>query len=250
MNFQPRSQAKAWAVSIALHLLMVLLLAWLNLGVPDHDPSFSNAGGMALALGVPEGIPDSDPSASHAAEQTLEPSNSDPEPQPVTPKSPPVATQDLEEAPTVPVKSSPPAESKPMDPRVQRVLNRKNNEFQGSGPGASKGSETGSPDATGQTNGSGGFSASGDGLEYRGFDKDPDPEEFKILDARVDIPIEVDREGSVRVVGVPKSSKPLTAHQRRTLVEATQKARFKRSLSGKEIQRGVLQFELKIRSRS
>lgn len=110
--------------------------------------------------------------------------------------------------------------------------------------------EDGSPESKGQNNGSGGFSASGDGLENRGFAQDPDPEEFRILDAQVDIPIEVDREGRVRVIGTPKSTNPLTAQQRRALVEATQNARFKRSVNGKEIQRGILQFELKVRSKS
>lgn len=251
MKSSKGSQAKAWAVSIALHLLLVMIFGLLTLGIPDHPPANSNAGGMALALGTPEGMPDSDPSVSSSPEQTPESSAPDPEPQPNAAKSPPVATQDVEDAPTVPVKSSPPAETKPMDPRLQRLLNRRNTPTTSTDPNpASKGSEKGSADATGQTNGSGGFTAIGDGLENRGFDKDPDPEEFRILDARVDIPIEVDREGRVRVIGDPKSSKPLTAQQRRTLVEATQKSRFKRSVNGKEVQRGVLRFELKIRSRS
>jgi len=250
MNFPQRSQAKAWAISLAMHLLITLLLALLTLGIPEQDPNESNAGGMALALGVPEGSPETDPSLNSSTEQTPQTPNTEADPQPTTPKSPPVATQDLEEAPSVPVKSSPPAEPKPMDPRLQRLLNRKNNPSPGSNQSPSKGSENGAADATGQSSGSGGFSASGDGLESRGFDEDPNPEEFRILDARVDIPIEVDREGRVRVTGIPKSSKPLTAQQRRALVEATQKARFKRSVSGKEIQRGVLQFELKIRSKS
>ncbi|MFM7178780.1 MAG: hypothetical protein ACKOX5_04660, partial [Bacteroidota bacterium] len=153
----------------------------------------------------------------------------------------PVATQELEEAPTV--------NTKPMDPRLQRLLNRKNSSNQSSKQNPSQGVEDGSPESTGQSNGSGGFSASGDGLENRGFAQDPDPEEFRILDAQVDIPIEVDREGRVRVIGTPKSTKPLTAQQRRALVEATQKARFKRNDNGKEVQRGILKYELKIRNK-
>ncbi|MFM8685834.1 MAG: hypothetical protein ACKODJ_04700, partial [Bacteroidota bacterium] len=163
---------------------------------------------------------------------------------------------DLEEAPVVNTKTSPPAETKPMDPRLQRLLNRKNSANQSSKQSPSQGVEDGSPESKGQNNGSGGFSASGDGLENRGFAQDPDPEEFRILDAQVDIPIEVDREGRVHVRGKPKMTDPLTGkqipltpNQRRVLVEATQKARFKRNDNGKEGQRGILKYELKIRNK-
>jgi hypothetical protein len=245
-----RSQAKAWAFSLLLHLILVLILGLLTLGIPQNDPAENKAGGMALALGVPDGLAEADPSVSSSSEQSAENALPEPKPDPANPKSPPVATQDLEEAPVVNTKTSPPAETKPMDPRLQRLLNRKNSANQSSKQSPSQGVEEGSPESTVQSNGSGGFSASGDGLENRGFAQDPDPEEFRILDAQVNIPIEVDREGRVRVIGTPKSTKPLTAQQRRALVEATQNARFKRSVNGKEIQRGILQFELKVRSKS
>ncbi|MBM3911705.1 MAG: hypothetical protein FJ350_01710 [Sphingomonadales bacterium] len=245
-----RSQAKAWAFSLLLHLILVLILGLLTLGIPQNDPAENKAGGMALALGVPDGLADTDPSVSSSSEQSAEPTVPEPKSGPTNPKSPPVETQDLEEAPVVNTKTSPPAETKPMDPRLQRLLNRKNSANQSSKQSPSQGVEDGARESIGQSNGSGGFSASGDGLENRGFAQDPDPEEFRILDAQVDIPIEVDREGRVRVIGTPKSTKPLTAQQRRALVEATQNARFKRSVNGKEIQRGILKFELKIRSKS
>jgi len=245
-----RSQAKAWAFSLLLHLILVLILGLLTLGIPQNDPAENKAGGMALALGVPDGLADTDPSVSSSSEQSAEPTVPEPKSGPTNPKSPPVETQDLEEAPVVNTKTSPPAETKPMDPRLQRLLNRKNSANQSSKQSPSQGVEDGARESIGQSNGSGGFSASGDGLENRGFAQDPDPEEFRILDAQVTIEIEVDREGRVRVIGTPKSTKPLTAQQRRALVEATQNARFKRSVDGKEIQRGILKFELKIRSKS
>lgn len=245
-----RSQAKAWAFSLLLHLILVLILGLLTLGIPQNDPAENKAGGMALALGVPDGLAEADPSVSSSSEQSAETALPEPRPEPANPKSPPFATQDLEEAPVVNTKTSTPIETKPMDPRLQRLLNRKNSANQSSMQSPSQGVEDGSPESKGQNNGSGGFSASGDGLENRGFAQDPDPEEFRILDAQVDIPIEVDREGRVRVIGTPKSTNPLTAQQRRALVEATQNARFKRSVNGKEIQRGILQFELKVRSKS
>jgi len=245
-----RSQAKAWAFSLLLHLILVLILGLLTLVIPQNDPAENKAGGMALALGVPDGLADTDPSVSSSSEQSAEPTVPEPKSGPTNPKSPPVETQDLEEAPVVNTKTSPPAETKPMDPRLQRLLNRKNSANQSSKQSPSQGVEDGARESIGQSNGSGGFSASGDGLENRGFAQDPDPEEFRILDAQVTIEIEVDREGRVRVIGTPKSTKPLTAQQRRALVEATQNARFKRSVDGKEIQRGILKFELKIRSKS
>jgi len=245
-----RSQAKAWAFSLLLHLILVLILGLLTLGIPQNDPAENKAGGMALALGVPDGLADTDPSVSSSSEQSAEPTVPEPKSGPTNPKSPPVETQNLEEAPVVNTKTSPQAETKPVDPRLQRLLNRKNSANQSSKQSPSQGVEDGARESIGQSNGSGGFSASGDGLENRGFAQDPDPEEFRILDAQVDIPIEVDREGRVRVIGTPKSTKPLTAQQRRALVEATQNARFKRSVNGKEIQRGILKFELKIRSKS
>ncbi|MFM8960018.1 MAG: hypothetical protein ACKOKH_07155, partial [Bacteroidota bacterium] len=244
-----RSQAKAWAFSLLLHLILVLILGLLTLGIPQNDPAENKAGGMALALGVPDGLAGADPSVNSSSEQSAETALPEPKPDPANPKSPPVATQDLEEAPVVNTKTSPPAETKPMDPRLQRLLNSKNSANQSSKQSPSQGVEEGSPESTGQSNGSGGFSASGDGLENRGFAQVPDPEEFRILDAQVDIPIEVDREGRVRVTGKPKSTKPITAQQRRALVEATQKARFKRNDNGKEVQRGILKYELKIRNK-
>ena len=201
-----------------------------------------------LALGVPDGLSEADSSVSSSSEQSTESTTSEPKPDPANPKSPPVATQELEDAPVVNTKTSTSAETRPMDPRLQRLLNRKNSANQSSKQSPSQGVEDGSPESNGQSNGSGGFSASGDGLENRGFAQDPDPEEFRILDAQVDIPIEVDREGRVRVIGTPKSTKPLTAQQRRALVVATQKARFKRNDNGKEVRRGILKYEFKIRN--
>lgn len=251
MKSQEGSQAKAWAFSIVLHLLLVLILGFLSLGVPQNDPIENNAGGMALALGVPDGI--TNPSVSSSSEQSAESAITDP-------KSKPVATQDLEEAPVVKPKTNPPAETRAMDPRLKDLLAKPNKRSpQNSSNKPPQGAETGLAQATGQSSGNGGFSASGDGLESRGFAQDPDPDEFKILDAKVDIPIEVDREGRVRVIGMPKGFElvndsikliPLTVEQRRALVEATQKARFKRSENGKEIQKGVLHYELKVRRKS
>jgi len=244
-----RSPIKAWAVSLLIHLVLVLILGLLSLGIPETPAEENKAGGMALALGVPDGLAEAEPSVSSSSEQSTESAVPDPKPEPTNTKSSPVATQDLEEAPVVNAKTSPPSETKPMDPRLQRLLNRRNSANQSSNQNPSQGVEDGSPESKGQSNGSGGFSASGDGLENRGFAQDPDPEEFRILDAQVDVPIEVDREGRVRVIGTLKSSKPLTAQQRRALVEATQKARFKRSDHGKDIQKGILKFDLKIRNK-
>lgn len=250
VNVPDRSPIKAWAFSLLIHLVLVLILGLLSLGIPENHAEENKAGGMALALGVSDGLAEADPSVSSSSEQSTESAFPEPKTDPLNPKSPPVATQDLEEAPAVVnAKTSPSSETKPMDPRLQRLLNRRNSTNQSSNQSPSQGVEDGSPESKGQSSGSGGFSASGDGLENRGFAQDPDPEEFRILDAQVDIPIEVDREGRVRVIGTLKSSKPLTAEQRRALVEATQKARFKRSDNGKDIQKGILKFDLKIRNK-
>ncbi len=245
MNNQEGSQIKAWALSLILHLILVLILGLLSLGIPQKDSAENNAGGMALALGNPDGLPNIDPSVSSSSEQSAEPTSPEPKPAITDTKSQPVATQNLEEAPVVNPKTSPPAETKPMDPRLQRLLDRKNSAKQSKDKRPTQGAEDGSPESTGQSTGSGGFSASGDGLESRGFAQEPDPEKFNFLkDAPVNILIEVDREGRVRVIGTPKSTIPLTSEQRRALMEATQKARFKRSDNGKDIQRGILKYEL------
>ncbi|MFM7177904.1 MAG: hypothetical protein ACKOX5_00165, partial [Bacteroidota bacterium] len=180
MKGTDRSQG-AWVFSLLLHLILVLILGLLTLGIPTKDPAESKAGGMALALGVPDGLAEADPSVSSSSVQRAETALPEPKPDPANPKSPPVATQELEDAPVVKTKTSPPAETKPMDPRLQRLLNRKNSANQSSKQSPSQGVADGSPESTGQSIGSGGFSASGDGRENRGFAQDPDPEEFRIL---------------------------------------------------------------------
>lgn len=235
----------AWLVSLGLHGLLILLLALLHLGLPAMPPRPAPGGGLSLALGVEDGqelTPALPPSGEN--NRPSEPTES----VKPTPTTSPTVTQEQDEAPVV----APKPETKPMDPRLQRLLQRQGqNNPQNSSQQASKGqvngSETSGPSGI---SGSGGFSARGDGLENRGFSKSPDPEEFRILDARVVIPIEVDSEGKVRVVGPPQSSKPLNAQQRRALVEATQNARFRRDPDLASTQRGVLVFELQIKTRS
>ncbi|MFM8685889.1 MAG: hypothetical protein ACKODJ_04980, partial [Bacteroidota bacterium] len=205
MKVTDRSQAKAWAFSLLLHLILVLILGLLTLGVPQNDPAENKAGGMALALGVPDGLAEADPPVSSSSEQSAESTTSEPKSDPANPKSPPVATQELEDAPVVNTKTSTSAETRPMDPRLQRLLNRKNSANQSSKQSPSQGVEDGSPESNGQSNGSGGFSASGDGLESRGIAQVPEPEEFNLKkDAQVYIPIEVERDGRGRVTGTPK----------------------------------------------
>ncbi|MFM7497368.1 MAG: hypothetical protein ACKOPP_05850 [Bacteroidota bacterium] len=235
----------AWLVSLGLHGLLILLLALLHLGLPAMPPRPTPGGGLSLALGVEDGqetTPALPPSGT--TNSPTEPTESV-KPNPTTSPS---VTQDQDEAPVV----APKPETKPMDPRLQRLLQRQGqNNSQNSNNQASKGQKDGSEtsNSTGLS-GSGGFSARGDGLENRGFSKSPDPEEFRILDARVIIPIEVDSEGKVRVTGPPTSDKPLNAQQRRALVEATQNSRFRRNSELSIPQKGVLVFELQIKSRS
>ena len=236
----------AWLISLVLHGLLLLLLAMLHLGLPDAPPPPSPGGGLALALGVEDGqaelAPSLPPTGSNSSttEQT--------EPVSHTNTSIPSVTQDQEEAPVVTSK----AETKPMDPRLQRLLQRQGQPNpNNSSSEASKGQKDGTASSNNSgLSGSGGFSARGDGLENRGFSKSPDPEDFRILDARVVIPIEVDREGRVRVTGPPTSSKPLNAQQRRALVEATQNARFRPNPELASLQKGFLVFELQIKTRS
>ncbi|MBM3936541.1 MAG: hypothetical protein FJ343_05250, partial [Sphingomonadales bacterium] len=141
MKNQEGSQAKAWAFSIVLHLLLVLILGFLSLGVPQNDPIENNAGGMALALGVPDGI--TNPSVSSSSEQSAESAITDP-------KSKPVATQDLEDAPVVKPKTNPPA----MDPRLKDLLAKPNKRSpQNSSNKPPQGAETGLAQATGQSSG-------------------------------------------------------------------------------------------------
>lgn len=237
-------ETKAWLVTLTVHTLLILLLAALNLGIPSQDPSESTAGGMALALGVPEGLPENESSVSSSKESESQTEES---------QTPPVATQDVEEAPTVPPTTKPISEPKPMDPRLERLLKKKKqsqNSTQNSENSPSKGHVTGSANAQGLSSGNGGFSASGDGLESRGFLQEPNPEKFSPIDAQVDIPIEVDRDGKIRVTGMPKGTKPLTPEHRRALVEATQQARFKPNSMGKELQKGVLRYDLVIQRKS
>jgi hypothetical protein len=234
----------AWLISLVLHGLLLLLLAMLHLGLPDAPPPPSPGGGLALALGVEDGQEELAPSLPPTGSNS--PTSDRTEPVPNT--SIPSVTQDQEEAPVVTSKS----ETKPMNPRLQRLLQRQGQPNpNNSSSEASKGQKDGTASSNNSgLSGSGGFSARGDGLENRGFSKSPDPEDFRILDARVVIPIEVDREGRVRVVGPPTSSKPLNAQQRRALVEATQNARFRPNPELASTQRGVLVFELQIKTRS
>ena len=236
----------AWLISLVLHGFLLFLMALLHLGLPVEPPRPSPGGGLALALGVEDGQEEVAPA--------LPPSGSDntgsvqPEPVPNTPTLNQSITQDQEEAPVV----TPNPVNKPMDPRLQRLLQRQGQPNPNSGKTeASKGQKDGtaSSNNSGQSGG-GGFSAHGEGLENRGFSKSPDPEDFRILDARVVIPIEVDREGKVRVTGPPLSTKPLNAQQKRALVEATQNARFRPNPELASMQRGKLVFELQIKSRS
>ncbi|MFZ9969110.1 MAG: hypothetical protein ACO3GL_04890 [Bacteroidia bacterium] len=235
----------AWLISLGLHALLILLLALLHLGLPAMPPQPSPGGGLSLALGIEDGqetspaLPPSGTTSSPSdPTETVKPN----------PTTSPSVTQDLEEAPVVAAKP----ESKPMDPRLQRLLQRQGqNNLQNSNNPASKGQKDGTETANSTgLSGSGGFSARGDGLENRGFTKSPDPEEFRILDARVVIPIEVDSEGKVRVTGQPTSDRPLNAQQRRALVEATQNSRFRRNTELSSPQKGFLVFELQIKSRS
>jgi len=199
----------AWLISLVLHGLLLLLLAMLHLGLPDAPPPPSPGGGLAFALGVEDGQAELAPSLPPTGSNS--PTTEQTEPVSHTNTSIPSVTQDQEEAPVVTSKS----ETKPMDPRLQRLLQRQG---QPNPNNSSSEASKGQKDGTASFNnlglsGSGGFSARGDGLENRGFSKSPDPEDFRILDARVVIPIEVDREGRVRVTGPPTSSKPLNAQQ-------------------------------------
>ncbi|MFM7746416.1 MAG: hypothetical protein ACKO7X_00685, partial [Bacteroidota bacterium] len=72
MKGTDRSQAKAWAFSLLLHLILVLILGLLTLGIPLDDLDENKAGGMALALGVPDGLAEADPSVSSSSEQSAE----------------------------------------------------------------------------------------------------------------------------------------------------------------------------------
>jgi hypothetical protein len=199
-----------------------------------------------LALGVEDGQAELAPSLPPTGSNS--PTTEQTEPVSHTNTSIPSVTQDQEEAPVVTSK----AETKPMDPRLQRLLQRQGQPNpNNSSSEASKGHKDGTASSNNSgLSGSGGFSARGDGLENRGFSKSPDPEDFRILDARVVIPIEVDREGRVRVTGPPTSSKPLNAQQRRALVEATQNARFRPNPELASLQKGFLVFELQIKTRS
>jgi hypothetical protein len=234
----------AWLISLVLHGLLLLLLAMLHLGLPDAPPPASPGGGLALALGVEDGQEELAPSLPPTGSNSPTSDRTEP----VTNTSIPSVTQDQEEAPVVTSKS----ETKPMNPRLQRLLQRQGQPNpNNSSSEASKGQKDGTASSNNSgLSGSGGFSARGDGLENRGFSKSPDPEDFRILDARVVIPIEVDREGRVRVTGPPTSSKPLNAQQKRALVEATQNARFRPNPELASTQRGVLVFELQIKNRS
>ena len=236
----------AWLISLVLHGLLLLLLAMLHLGLPDAPPPPSPGGGLALALGVEDGQAELAPSLPPTGSNN--PTTEQTEPVSHTNTSIPSVTQDQEEAPVVTSKS----ETKPMDPRLQRLLQRQGQPNpNNSSSEASKGHKDGTASSNNSgLSGSGGFSARGDGLENRGFSKSPDPEDFRILDARVVIPIEVDREGRVRVTGPPTSSKPLNAQQRRALVEATQNARFRPNPELASLQKGFLVFELQIKTRS
>jgi len=236
----------AWLISLVLHGLLLLLLAMLHLGLPDPPPPPSPGGGLALALGVEDGQAELAPSLPPTGSNN--PTTEQTEPVSHTNTSIPSVTQDQEEAPVVTSK----AETKPMDPRLQRLLQRQGQPNpNNSSSEASKGQKDGTASSNNSgLSGSGGFSARGDGLENRGFSKSPDPEDFRILDARVVIPIEVDREGRVRVTGPPTSSKPLNAQQRRALVEATQNARFRPNPELASLQKGFLVFELQIKTRS
>jgi hypothetical protein len=108
----------AWLISLVLHGLLLLFLAMLHLGLPDAPPPPSPGGGLALALGVEDGqaelAPSLPPTGSNSSttEQT----------EPVSPTNTPIpsVTQDQEEAPVVTSKP----ETKPMDPRLQRLLQR------------------------------------------------------------------------------------------------------------------------------
>ena len=236
----------AWLISLVLHGLLLLLLAMLHLGLPDAPPPPSPGGGLALALGVEDGQAELAPSLPPTGSNS--PTTEQTEPVSHTNTSIPSVTQDQEEAPVVTSKS----ETKPMDPRLQRLLQRQGQPNpNNSSSEASKGQKDGTASSNNSgLSGSGGFSARGDGLENRGFSKSPDPEDFRILDARVVIPIEVDREGRVRVTDRPTSSKPLNAQQRRALVEATQNARFRPNPELASLQKGFLVFELQIKTRS
>jgi hypothetical protein len=234
----------AWLISLVLHGLLLLLLAMLHLGLPDAPPPPSPGGGLALALGVEDGQEELAPSLPPTGSNS--PTSDRTEPVPNT--SIPSVTQDQEEAPVV----TPKPETKPMNPRLQRLLQRQGQPNpNNSSSEASKGQKDGTASSNNSgLSGSGGFLARGDGLENRGFSKSPDPEDFRILDARVVIPIEVDREGRVRVTDKPTSSKPLNAQQKRALVEATQNARFRPNPELDSLQKGFLVFELQIKTRS
>jgi len=108
----------AWLISLVLHGLLLLLLAMLHLGLPDAPPPPSPGGGLALALGVEDGQAELAPSLPPTGSNS--PTTEQTEPVSHTNTSIPSVTQDQEEAPVVTSKS----ETKPMDPRLQRLLQR------------------------------------------------------------------------------------------------------------------------------
>jgi hypothetical protein len=249
VNFRSR-YSSWWALlcTLVLHALLLLLLALLRLGIPVPSKLDSEAGGMSVALGIPEGVADVPPSEAEATEVPVPLPNSPNTTQPAPVKTQPVATQETEAAPVLPSAPTP----KPMDPRMQRLLERQKSNTQATGTSApSKGQVDGSQGvAASGISGQNGFSVSGDGLETRGFTRAPDPETFRMLDATVMIPIEVDLEGNVRIVGSIKSSKPLNSNQKRILTEATLQSRFLRSALGKTQQRGYLTYQLQVKNKN
>lgn len=147
----------AWLISLVLHGLLLLLLAMLHLGLPDAPLPPSPGGGLALALGVEDGQEELAPSLPPTGSNTATTESSEPVPKTTT--TSPSVTQDQDEAPVV----TPKTETKPMDPRLQRLLQRQGQPNpNNSSSEASKGQKDGTASSNNSgLSGSGGFRPAG-----------------------------------------------------------------------------------------
>ena len=259
---ESRNRLIGIAMTIVIHALLLLLLLWYMLTPPNPPIEY---GGMELSVSLGE-INAGGPSPIPVEE-----------PQPVTPSpveevEEAVATQDIEEAPTVKPVIKPQADKKPVkvtkpveQPRKvdERALFKKkttNEGASGFGDGEIPGNEgradgqaDGSPDGNGTGNGLGGNgtgTGGGDGFSYdlkgRKLELRPTVIDNSRETGKVVVRIVVDKNG--RVIKAEPGQKGTTTPSRLLWEKAEQgarEARFSARTDGAEEQYGTMTFIFK-----
>lgn len=264
-----KSKGAGLTGTIFVHGILLLILIWIKLTAPVPPPEQE---GIMISFGNSDqgtgDVQPTDPTASNTpqesnAEQLVEPEVSAPEPS----KPQPNLTQDVEDAPKI-VKDNPkpkPAETpkpnpKPVeqpkepekpkpDPRAM-YPGKKNNPGQGS-PGSEgvtgKPGDQGSPDGsldskshTGTGKGDSGFSFD---LAGRSILRKPTIDDKSQEFGKVIIEVIVDKDGNVVNVNGPArgstTSAPILVNKAK---QAAREAKFSKSPSGVEEQRGTITF--------